>query len=222
MSSYRDYEFPVCLPDPDNIYTPYVSPYPPNPFPPFPPALPRQTVVTYPGLFPAGYGGVFFPHFSVDYLTMGDMIRMQMLFAARQFLTARCREQGVPDVPEGNPFIVSGSVSSVQCLYSELSLLSATLGNVRYHSLLRARVTDPLKAYYDFRFDLSQYAPWYRLGGLELDNGVRDLHRLIKQSQDKLRELQAMTDGYRAVKRHFEEGQDAMGPPERERRQRVQ
>lgn len=193
------YDFPVSLPNPNNLYKPCIR------IGCYTPAVPTQPVITYPGLFPAEYGGTFFPHQSVDYLTMEDMIRLQALFAARQFLTARCREHGLPGVSKENPFIVRGTEGTIQCLYSELSLLSASLGALGFEIARGEWRPQALKAYYDFAADMLAYAPW-----LEFPQGAVDFYPLVEQGQAKLVEMHDLIEGYNTARIRFEEAQFEM------------
>ena len=137
------------------------------------------------GLSGNPWSGLSIPHIAgVNFIFMEDMLRIQALFAARQFLTARCLERGLHGVAEGNPFI-AGTNGTIACLHSELSLLSATLGTVSSEMLLGARRIPAQKAYSDFVSDLLEYAPWIRF-----PDGASDLHALVRQSQAKLRALQ--------------------------------
>jgi hypothetical protein len=170
------------------------------------PGIPTKPVITYPGLFPTEYGTLFFPHHGVNYLSMGDALRIQALFAARQFLTTRCRERGIPGVSAGNPWIVPGRISTMECLYSELSLLSASLGALGFEMARDgARRTQAMMAYYDFAADMLAYAPW-----LEFPQGPVDFYPLVEQSQAKLVELRDMIEAYDAARFRFEQAQFEM------------
>ena len=208
-------EFPHSLPHPEDPYTPYVDPIPPlaNAHSMYtPPTVPRERAITYPGLFPAEYGGAFYPHQYCNYIHISDAIHLQALFAARQFLTARCLEQRLPGVSEGNPLVVVAG--GLACLYSELSLLSATLGTVGFEMVkMGAGSIAAQLAYAHFTFDMRAYAPW-----LKFSNGAADIHALVRQGQAKLVELHELTEAHRAAHARFAEARDAMGPPERERR----
>ena len=148
-------------------------------------------MITYPGLFDKQHGGAFHPVQGINFIFMQDMLRMQVLFAARQFLTARCVERGLTGVADENPFIAEtdGTVSG---LYLELSLLSATLGTVSAEILLGTRRLQAQIAYNDFTFDLMSYAPWIRF-----PNGAPDLHVLVRQSQTKLMDLRRLHEEYK-------------------------
>jgi hypothetical protein len=212
MSSY---EFPYRLPNPENLYTPDAVFHPH-----FPLTVPRQPAVTFPALFPTVYGGVFFPIQGISYLTMGEMIHMQALFAARQFLTARCVQHGLEGVSGENPFISTDG--SIGRLYSELSLLSATLGAVSSEMMLGVRRATAQMAYQEFICDIYAYAPW-----LPIQDGALSLHRMVTQSQARLVYLRNSVDEYRTVQHLWsasrqarmaaEREERAMEPPERER-----
>jgi hypothetical protein len=211
------YEFPDQLPDPANLYIPhagYQSPFPA-------PVVPRLRVVTFPGLFRSVYGGSFFPVCGVSFLTMSEMLHMQALFAARQFLTARCVQYGLVGVSRENPFLAASEGDPAR-MFSELSLLSATLGVVSSEMLLGHRRDQARQAFLEFGCDLSAYAPW-----LQPTGGAPALHALVRQSQDVLVRLNDMISDYYVTQRRFEEARresgrvdrmrQAMEPPERER-----
>lgn len=198
MSSYK---FPVRLPNPVNLYTPDAEPTVAAP------SVPMQQVITFPGLFAIDRVGPFHPVPDVNFIFMDDMIHLQVLFAARQFLTARCIERGLGPfgVSAGNPLITADG--TIACLYSELSLLSATLGTLMYEIVSGARRINAQMAYQDFSADISMYAPW-----MWLPNGAADIHVLVQKSQAKLIELHESTVAYFEGYFHFRQGQLAAVP----------
>lgn len=201
MSSYK---FPVRLPNPADLYTPdAVIPAV------VAPAVPMQQVVTFPGLFAIDRVNEFHPVPGINFIFMKDMIHFQALFAARQFLTARCIQYGLGPygVSEGNPFITAEAEGTIACLYSELSLLSATFGIVMYEIALGARRINAQTAYQDFTVDISMYAPWMRF-----PNGVPDVYMLVQQSQAKLNHLKELTVTYFQSGSRFRHGQRAPSP----------
>ena len=209
----NQYVFPVRLPNPENLYTPDimdVQVYNPQVAPP--PTVPmQQPVITYPGLFAiGGGGGEFHPVQGINFIFMEDMLRLQALFAARQFLTTRCLERGLPGVSEGNPFITTTTTiargtdgGTIACLFSELSLLSATLGVISSEILLGPRRADAQTAYQDFAWDLLAYAPWIRFP----NGSSSDIHAMVAQGQAKLRELRDLIDTYRDAQLNFQQQQ---------------
>jgi hypothetical protein len=212
------YEFPDQLPDPANLYMPcagFQSPFPA-------PVVPRLRVVTFPGLFRSVYGGSFFPICGVSFLTMSEMLHLQALFAARQFLTARCVQHGLVGVSMENPFLAASEGGPAR-MFSELSLLSATLGVVSSEILLGTRRAQAQQAFLEFGCDISAYAPWLQSS----TGGVPDYHALVRQGQDVLVHLNDMISDYYVTQRRFEEARreseradrmrQAMEPPERER-----
>jgi hypothetical protein len=201
------YQFDHSLPNPEDPYSPYVDPFQANAHLMFAPStVPRERALTYPGLFPSAYGGAFYPHLACDYLSIADTIRLQALFGARQFLTARCLEQRLPGVSEGNPLLRNGE-GGLAALYSELSVLSATLGTVAFETIKGFGGTGPAaqRAYVDFTADMRAYAPWLRF-----PNGAADIHELVKDGQAKLVHVHELTEAHRVAHARFEEGQAAM------------
>jgi hypothetical protein len=181
------------------------------------PGTPKLPVVVYPGLFAANPGGELYPFVGVA-LPEEDRIRLQALFAARQFLTARCKECGLQGVPEENPFI-EGSKGTLECLFSELSLLSALLGVVSSEMLMGPRTTQAQLAYFNFTSDMHNYAPW-----ILLPQGAPSFHVMVEQGHAKLKELGGLITDYKDRVRHFRQAQqqqqppvDSASPPERER-----
>ena len=191
-------EFPVRLPNPDNLFMPDAD-VPAFVHPTMQPrsAIPAQRVVTCPGLF--RYGSVFHPEEGLSFIHMRDMLQIQALFAASQFLTARSREYGLEGISEPNPFI---DTAGIACLYSELSLLGATLGVVIGEILLGARRQAAQAAYQNFTFDMAAYAPWFKF-----PEGSPGLWKLIKDSQDKLKEAQDLAQTHQDARMHFEQQQ---------------
>jgi hypothetical protein len=193
-------DFPVCLPNPDGLHTRDANrawKY----------ALrrsrvPRMRVVTFPGLFDVEFGSEFHPIAGVSFLHMEDMLLMQALFAASQFLNARCREQGVPGVCEPNPFVVEQGRPVFGCLYSELSLLGAMLGMIHGWDARREAM---LAAYRDFSVDVAEYAPWLRF-----PDGVYSFWQLIEEAQAKLREAQELAQSFKEARRRFSGREEAM------------
>ena len=206
QSLMGSYEFPNCLPNPENIYMPYAA-FPPH----IAPVIPRQPVVTFPSLFPNVYGGAFFPIQGISYLTMTETIHMQALFAARQFLTARCVQHGLEGVSGENPF--TGPDGTIGRLYSEFSLLSATLGTVSSEMMLEVRRAQAQAAYREFVCDIYAYAPW-----LPFQDGALSFHRMVVQSQARLVYLRNSVDEYHAVQHLWSASRQARMAAEREER----
>ena len=192
------HEFPVCLPNPEHLYmpdppfVPYVDPlaHPPSP-------VPRVSVLTFPRLFDAADDG---PMEGFNYILMGDKLLLQALFAAGQFLTARCKEQGLVGMSEANPFIAAEQGShNFACLYAELSLLGANLGHLMSEMALSPRKAAAQAAYQHFTTDLGFYAPW-----LKYPEGASSFWALIQRGHAKLREAQQLAQAHLDARQHFE------------------
>ena len=192
------YAFPKRLPNPDNLYTPDADPVQHS----HPTDLPRSAVppvsaTTYPGLFEEGSD--FHPVKAISFLLMKDMLNLQALFAAGQFLAARCKEHGLVGLSEPNPFIEKHG-ATFACLYSELSLLGATLGTVKGEIVLGPRSRQAQCVYADFAADMRGYAPWFRF-----PDGAESVWKLIKEAQDKLKEAEDMITSYQGAGARWEQ-----------------
>ena len=191
------YEFPICLPNPENLYmpdppvVPYLDPLAHSPSP-----VPMMRPITYPGLFCAS--GDSCPLEGFNFIPMGDKLRIQALFAAGQFLNARCKEQGLVGIFEANPYIV-GEPNSFACLHSELSLLGAGLGHLMSEMALGPRRVAAQAAFQYFATDLKTYAPWF-----SYPEGAASLWTLIRQSQATLYEAYELTRAKKDACQHFD------------------
>ena len=155
--------------------------------------------MTYPGLFVGG--SAFHPVDDVSFIEMKDMLKLQALFAAGQFLAARCKEHGLVGLSDANPFIKKDG-GTFACLYSEMSLVGATLGAVQCEIVMGACMRPAQCAYADFVADMAGYAPWLRF-----PDGAPSFCALIKEAQAKLQEVMDLQVGYQAAKENFEQQQ---------------
>jgi hypothetical protein len=191
-------EFPIRLPNPDSLAQRL---FPPTQhlFPIVRSAVPPVLVRTIPGLF--ADGGEFNPIEDIRFLHMEDMLNLQALFAAGQFLSARCKEHGLQGISDPNPFVGK----TFACLYSELSLLGATLSAVMGEIVMGVRLKQAQSAYSDFTADMDGYAPW-----LKFPDGASSLWELIRKAQNKLKEVDNLISTYRDAKEHFEKNEPSV------------
>jgi hypothetical protein len=146
--------FPQQLPNPDDLYSvPGCDIWAGC-------QLPEGLVIrTFPDLFPEEFGGPFHPVNGV-HLLMPDMLRLQLLFAARQVLTYLCMEMGLRSVAEAPPFELHG----IPGLYQELGLFIAMLSNVMLHALIFfPEQSTTQRIWTRFKEEcMPAYAPWCR------------------------------------------------------------
>ena len=174
-----DYEFPRCLPNPDNLYTPM-------------PGFLKQSVRTYPELFPGSWGGHFHPWDDAA-LTMRDMLELQLLFAARQRLVHHYRSCGF-----SSPFDeVPNGVQGIADLQMELTLLNMSLWSLIDETLGPHR-DRALKAWTGFAEDMRAYAPWFHF-----PQGVNNWSDLIHRKKAVLAALFDATEDYRSLRAHL-------------------
>jgi hypothetical protein len=116
----EEHKLPIQLPNPDNLYMPHLIDEDTNNRSLLQIDLPI-VIRTFPQLFPrkfSSYTNSFHQIEGVHLITMPDMLKLQLLYAARQILYYLCMETGNPSLAETLPFEMHGYLG----LYQELAL----------------------------------------------------------------------------------------------------
>ena len=116
----EEHKLPIQLPNPDNLYMPHLIDEDTNNRSLLQIDLPIVNR-TFPQLFPrkfSSYTNSFHQIEGVHLITMPDMLKLQLLYAARQILYYLCMETGNPSLAETLPFEMHGILG----LYQELAL----------------------------------------------------------------------------------------------------
>lgn len=150
--------FPKQLPDPENLYTQPASCSSSSEEEELP--LLATPIQTFPQLFPEAFGGPFHPEEGVQ-LLMPDMIRLQLMYASRQVLSALCKEMGHAFLAQDSFLFQLGGVPG---LYNELHLLSDMMNNIMIHALVfQNSDSSSLRIWVRFKECMQRYAPWCTL-----------------------------------------------------------
>ena len=172
--------------------------------------IPTMRVATFPGLFPLSVGGPFHPVEGICFLTMEDRLRLQALFAVRQFIAARCNEYPVfrgyvseslfgCDDEKG---VFTHALAS--SLYAELSLLADTFGMVEagndFICVRSERYLSSCAVLWDLDIDMRGYAQWLM--------GNSDAFRMIdaiERAKETLQAAGALAKQYDSAKSNFDD-----------------
>ena len=159
-------------------------------------------IQTFPELFAETWGGPFRPAEGVE-LTRADMISLQLMYAARQVLTALCKEMGYLSLAEEPLFHIGG----VPGVYSELMLLSSMINSIMVHALVfypqQPTASSALRVWDRFKECMVAYAPW---SATRLPDPTAWKHE-IARVQGLLEDFSQLFVAYMEAKARFEADQ---------------
>lgn len=197
-------KFPIQLPNPNNLYMPDLIIENED--------LNRKQlpiiIKTFPKLFSrkfSNYTNSFHQIEGVQLLTMTDMLKLQLLYAARQILSYLCIETNNSTLEETLPFEMHGILG----LYQELSLFIKMTSNIMLYTLLLSGSSSSIQSesfsskriWIKFKEFMLIYAPWCKFK--DITEWKTEAIRL----QAILEELSLMYLDYKNAKLRFESNQ---------------